>query len=67
MLFKHDKLSEWTKSSHSAVNGDCVEVKTAGHNAVAVRDSKDPHTGILGFAADSWSAFLSDVSRTSRR
>lgn len=67
MLIKHDKLPEWTKSSYSAVNGDCVEVKTAGHTAVAVRDSKDPHAGMLGFAAVTWSAFLTDISRTSHR
>ncbi|WP_371612469.1 DUF397 domain-containing protein [Streptomyces clavifer] len=65
MLSRHDKLSEWTKSSYSAVNGDCVEVKAAGNSAVAVRDSKDPRTGILEFAAATWSAFLSDASRIS--
>ncbi|MFD4690575.1 DUF397 domain-containing protein [Streptomyces sp. NBC_00683] len=63
MLMKHGKLTEWTKSSYSAVNGDCVEIKTAGHDAVAVRDSKDPRTGVLGFTANTWSAFLSDISR----
>uniref|UniRef100_A0AAU3GYG3 DUF397 domain-containing protein n=1 Tax=Streptomyces sp. NBC_01401 TaxID=2903854 RepID=A0AAU3GYG3_9ACTN len=61
------KLTEWTKSSYSAVNGDCVEIKSAAHDAVAVRDSKDPHTGVLGFTVDSWSVFLSDLSRPAER
>ncbi|MGW1814269.1 DUF397 domain-containing protein [Streptomyces sp. NPDC002125] len=67
MLMKHGKLTEWTKSSYSAVNGDCVEIKAAGRNTVAVRDSKDPQTGVLGFTAPSWTAFLSDISRSSQR
>ncbi|MFG2538537.1 DUF397 domain-containing protein [Streptomyces sp. NPDC048511] len=67
MLMEHGKLTEWTKSSYSAVNGDCVEIKAAGHEAVAVRDSKDPRTGVLGFTVNTWSAFLSDISRTSQR
>ncbi|MFJ8887874.1 DUF397 domain-containing protein [Streptomyces sp. NPDC102402] len=65
MLMEHGKLTEWTKSSYSAVNGDCVEIKAAGRDTVAVRDSKDPHIGILDFATESWSEFLADISRTS--
>ncbi|MEV6260992.1 DUF397 domain-containing protein [Streptomyces sp. NPDC051784] len=63
---EHGKLTDWTKSSYSAVNGDCVEIKAAAgeQSWVAVRDSKDPGTGVLGFTADTWSAFLRDVSRS---
>ncbi|MFD5875191.1 DUF397 domain-containing protein [Streptomyces sp. NPDC060322] len=68
MLMEHGKLTEWTKSSYSAVNGDCVEIKAAAQqDAVAVRDSKDPRTGVLGFTATSWSAFMVNISRTSPR
>ncbi|WP_327368032.1 DUF397 domain-containing protein [Streptomyces sp. NBC_01217] len=66
MLIRHDALTEWTKSSYSAVNGDCVEVKATGHHAVAVRDSKDPRCGVLDFTATTWSMFLLDVSRTTQ-
>ncbi|MEV0494737.1 DUF397 domain-containing protein [Streptomyces atratus] len=67
MLIRQDWLTEWTKSSYSAVNGDCVEVKTGSHRTVAVRDSKDPGSGVLDFTAETWSAFIGDISRTSPR
>ncbi|MFG2431635.1 DUF397 domain-containing protein [Streptomyces sp. NPDC048590] len=68
MLMEHGKLTEWTKSSYSAVNGDCVEVKAVAgvYGSVAVRDSKDPGTGVLDFTSGTWSAFLQDVSRASQ-
>ncbi|MFJ6519274.1 DUF397 domain-containing protein [Streptomyces filamentosus] len=62
MLFQHDALAEWTKSSYSAVNGDCVEVKTQGHFLVQVRDSKDIARPSVGFSAGTWSEFVRDVS-----
>ncbi|WP_327324262.1 DUF397 domain-containing protein [Streptomyces sp. NBC_01210] len=64
MLIRHDALTEWTKSSYSAVNGDCVEVRAGDRRTVAVRDSKNPHSGILDFSAGTWSAFILDLSRT---
>ncbi|WP_406401570.1 DUF397 domain-containing protein [Streptomyces sp. NBC_00879] len=67
MLIRHDALTEWTKSSYSAVNGDCVEVKAESAAAVAVRDSKEPRRGVLDFTAETWSAFVLDVSRTTPR
>ncbi|WP_328676671.1 DUF397 domain-containing protein [Streptomyces sp. NBC_00322] len=67
MLIRHDALTEWTKSSYSAVNGDCVEVKAVGAATVAVRDSKEPRRGVLDFAAETWSAFVLDVGRTTPR
>ena len=67
MLIRHDALTEWTKSSYSAVNGDCVEVKTEDRCTFAVRDSKNPHNGILEFKAATWSAFILDTSRTTSR
>ena len=57
----------WRKSSHSATEGECVEVAALGGattgdggaaSAIAVRDSKDPSGPALTFTPDSWSAFL---------
>ncbi|MEV7278156.1 DUF397 domain-containing protein [Streptomyces sp. NPDC093111] len=62
MLFRHDALAEWTKSSYSAVNGDCVEVKSQDHLLIGVRDSKDISRPGLGFSAETWTAFVLDVS-----
>lgn len=62
MLMRHDALTNWTKSSYSAVNGDCVEVRAQGRHAIAVRDSKDTHRKGLSFTPEMWSAFIRDVS-----
>ncbi|MFE1903299.1 DUF397 domain-containing protein [Streptomyces gardneri] len=66
MLFRHDALTEWTKSSYSAVNGDCVEVKAQGQRLVRVRDSKDITRSSLGFSAETWAEFVLDVSERDR-
>ncbi|MGW4818379.1 DUF397 domain-containing protein [Streptomyces sp. NPDC004227] len=64
MLIRQGVLTEWTKSSYSAVNGDCVEVMAhASSGTIAVRDSKAPQRPALGFAAETWSAFVLDASR----
>jgi hypothetical protein len=47
----------WRKSSRSNGQGQCVEVADLG-NAVAVRDSKDPHGPALIFTPGEWAAFL---------
>lgn len=67
MRVQQPVLTEWTKSSYSAVNGDCVEVKAADHSTVSVRDSKNPLNGMLDFAPGTWSAFIEDVNRTAPR
>lgn len=51
----------WHKSSHSGDNGDCVEVASSTE-AVAVRDSKAPHTGHLHVPPAAWGAFLSALA-----
>ena len=51
--------TNWRKSSYSTQNGSCVEVAHAlGSEAVAVRDSQDPHGPTLTFTASDWQAFL---------
>lgn len=48
--------SDFTKSDRSGYGG-CVEVARAPELA-AIRDSKHPEHGHLGFAAREWAAFL---------
>ncbi|MFE5936202.1 DUF397 domain-containing protein [Streptomyces sp. NPDC056470] len=66
MLFRHDAMAHWTKSSYSAVNGDCVEVRAQGPLLVRVRDSKDIARSGLAFSAETWSAFVLEVSERDR-
>ncbi|MFC3572974.1 DUF397 domain-containing protein [Streptomyces yaanensis] len=51
----------WTKSSYSAGNGACVEVKSPTTEALAVRDSKVPEGPVLAFPAGAWNAFVASV------
>ncbi|WP_461084812.1 DUF397 domain-containing protein [Streptomyces deserti] len=51
----------WTKSSYSAGNGACVEVKSPSVAALDVRDSKVPDGPTLAFPADAWNAFVASV------
>ncbi|MEV7201975.1 DUF397 domain-containing protein [Streptomyces griseoluteus] len=51
----------WMKSSYSAGNGACVEVKSPTAAALAVRDSKDITGPVLAFPATAWNAFVASV------
>ncbi len=51
----------WTKSSLSAANSNCVEAARLGGVDIGVRDSKDPHGGVLRFTPAEWCAFLGGV------
>ncbi|HEV7930919.1 MAG TPA: DUF397 domain-containing protein [Actinomadura sp.] len=59
---RHDlSRAVWRKSSRSNGGEDaCVEIAAVnpGH---AVRDSKDPHGGVLMFGGAAWRAFLDQV------
>ncbi|MET7604839.1 DUF397 domain-containing protein [Streptomyces avermitilis] len=63
MAIQQGATDTWTKSSYSTGNGACVEVKSPVVAAMAVRDSKVPAGPTLAFPADSWSAFVVEVSR----
>ncbi|MEV0677231.1 DUF397 domain-containing protein [Actinosynnema sp. NPDC050436] len=51
----------WIKSTYSANNGNCVEVR-ATPAVTGVRDSKNADGPVLGFPTARWAAFLA-VSR----
>ena len=54
------EVGGWHKSSRSGQEGHCLEF--AAHDAVVLaRDSKDPDGPVLGFGADAWDAFLTNV------
>ncbi|HEX5569447.1 MAG TPA: DUF397 domain-containing protein [Streptomyces sp.] len=63
MAIRQGMTERWTKSSHSAGNGACVEVRSPAPQTVAVRDSKVPQGPTLGFVPDSWAAFVGAVGR----
>jgi Domain of unknown function (DUF397) len=50
----------WTKSSYSSAQGNCVEVASQ-RDGVAVRDSKDKAGPVLLFSAGAWQAFVNDI------
>jgi hypothetical protein len=50
----------WRTSSHSGVNGDCVEVARQTE-AVAVRDSKDRAGPVLVIGPAGWEAFTAQI------
>jgi hypothetical protein len=49
--------AQWRKSSRSSGNGACVEAADL-HEAIAVRDSKDPDGPRLTFSRQAWTAFV---------
>ena len=51
----------WIKSSLSAANSNCVEAARLSGGNIGVRDSKNPHGGILRFTRAEWNAFLGGV------
>ncbi|MCS0600318.1 DUF397 domain-containing protein [Streptomyces sp. LP11] len=51
----------WMKSSYSAGNGACVEVKSPTDAGLAVRDSKVVEGPALAFPAGAWNAFVASV------
>ena len=62
MAIQQGATDMWTKSTYSAGNGACVEVKSPARHTVAVRDSKDPEGPALGFLPEAWTAFVTEVA-----
>ncbi|MYW69299.1 DUF397 domain-containing protein [Streptomyces sp. SID8379] len=62
MAIQQGTADSWIKSSYSTGNGACVEVKSPVLHAIAVRDSKVTEGPSIGFAPDSWNAFVHEVS-----
>ncbi|MGJ7905890.1 DUF397 domain-containing protein [Actinopolyspora sp. H202] len=61
-LFDVDSLY-WRRSSRSSdQGGNCVEVAYPS-GGVAMRDSKNPHGGVLVFKRSRWNSFLNAVRR----
>lgn len=55
------RRAEWSKSSYSSANGQCVEVARNLPGVVAVRDSKNPDGPKLIFSPVDWRTFVSGV------
>jgi hypothetical protein len=56
-----DMGSDWTKSSLSGANGNCVEVTDLSGDPIKVRNSRDANGPILRFTPAEWDAFLGGV------
>ncbi|MFB4311724.1 DUF397 domain-containing protein [Actinomadura sp. GTD37] len=53
------QYESWQKSSHSAPNGDCVEVSRSPQGTIGVRDTKQDGTGpILDFSPQEWATLI---------
>lgn len=55
------RRAEWSKSSYSSANGQCIQVARNLPRVVAVRDSKDPDGPELIFSPADWRTFLSCI------
>ncbi len=56
------KTHQWRKSTLSAMNGNCVEVKRLGKN-IGVRDSKNTGGPALTLTPQAWENFLRNAKR----
>ncbi|WP_275561442.1 DUF397 domain-containing protein [Streptomyces sp. 5-6(2022)] len=59
--------AQWVRSTYSdGSGGQCVEFSRTfaqTHDAIPVRDSKNPHGPALIFSAQGWSSFVSTLMR----
>jgi hypothetical protein len=51
--------ARWFKSTHSSAGSECVEIAHLDGGRVGVRDSKNPHGGVLVFTPSEWDVFMS--------
>jgi len=61
MTTRSDPAGGWRKSNYSGSGNNCVEVRTSHDSGIAVRDSKNPHGGILTFTPGQWRAFTRTI------
>jgi hypothetical protein len=52
--------ARWRKSTHSGLNGSCVEVRCVA-TTVQVRDTKDRTGPVLSFSTPAWQSFVRAV------
>ncbi|SOD63510.1 protein of unknown function [Streptomyces zhaozhouensis] len=67
MAIEHGKTRAWTRSSHSAGQGACVEVRSPAGGLLSVRDSKAPAGPRLRFPSGAWSAFVAGMPPSGQR
>ena len=53
----------WRKSSHSAANGDCVEVGQFVNGYIGVRDSKNAAEVSLGCTPAGWRTLIGEIKQ----
>lgn len=53
----------WRKSSRSGAVGNCVELAWPDSDAVAVRNSRNPHGPVLVYSRADLTAFLAGVKK----
>lgn len=61
MIDRTDLGTAWRTASFSTGGNQCVEVAVLPTGNVAVRDSKNPGTGLQIFSAATWAAFTNAV------
>ena len=63
---------DWTKSSYSFSNGNCLEWRTSSYcdsgacvqvRGAQVRDSKDPDGPVLSFSGTAWGRFIREIKQ----
>ena len=54
-------IGQWTTSSLSVTNGNCVEVMVFDDGSADVRNSRKPDEGFLHFTPGEWHDFLAGV------
>ena len=57
------KAYQWRKSTLSAMNGNCVEVKRLRGKNIEVRDSKNTGGPVLTLTPQAWEIFLRNAKR----
>jgi len=61
MTTRSDPAGRWRTSTYSGSGNNCVEVHTSHPHGIAVRDSKNPHGGVLTFTPGQWRAFTRTI------